>query len=187
MPTPVSDPPYDDELDLGPDNVPARAVRDDAGAQELLALGFQLPGGVPAVPALRLVRPAPDPESDPAYFDAQPTPATALPDPRAFAARLVQAMLEVVVAARPLGQLLRWTSEEVYRQLARRLRVAGHETATMRRQTAPGRVRSVHVSEPRGNVVEACAIVQQRGRATALALRLEGVDGRWQCTALQFG
>ena len=55
------------------------------------------------------------------------------------------------------------------------------------RTLAPGRVRSVHVSEPRGNLVEVCAIVQHRDRATAIALRMEGVDGRWQCTALQFG
>jgi hypothetical protein len=136
---------------------------------------------------LQLVHRPPDPDSDPSFFEPQRTPLSALPDPRVFAGRLVQAMLEVTVAARPLGQLVRWTTEEVYRQLARRVRMAGHEDATSRRRRAPGRVRSIHVSEPRGNLVEVCAIVQHHERATALAMRMEGVDGRWQCTAVQFG
>ncbi len=179
VPTPVCEPPYDDELDENPSPV--------GGVQGALALAFHLPSGLPATPKLRLVEEPPDPETDPAYFDPQATPADVLPDPRGFAGRLVQAMCEVMVAARPVAQLMRWTSEDVYRQLLRRVRVAGHETALMRRNTAPGRVRSVHVGEPRENVVEVCAVVQQRNRATAVALRLEGVDGRWQCTALQLG
>jgi hypothetical protein len=179
VPVPVCEPPYDDELDEAP-----RLER-----QPALRLGFQLPGGLPAVPTLRLVEPVPaaDTADDPAFFEPQPTPVTALPDARIFAGRLVQAMLEVMVAVRPLAQLVRWTNEDVYRLLARRVRITGHETVLTRRQMAPGRVRSIHLSEPRDNIVEVCAIVQHRQRATAIALRLEGVDGRWQCTALQFG
>ena len=48
-------------------------------------------------------------------------------------------------------------------------------------------VRSVHVSEPVDGVAEVCAIVQQGPRCRAIALRLEGIDGRWQCTALHIG
>ena len=181
LPTPATEPPYDDEL--------SPAVSHTDANQHVLALSFQLPGGLPAVPALRLVSRPPDVDnaSDDNFFAPQQTPPTALPNPRVFAARLVQAMLEVVVAARPLTQLVRWTNDEVYRQLARRLRVAGHEDATTRRRHVPGRVRSVHVGEARDNVVEVCAIVQTGPRTTAVALRLEGVDGRWQCTAVQFG
>lgn len=46
-------------------------------------------------------------------------------------------------------------------------------------------VRSVHVSEPADGVAEVCATVQRGLRATTMALRIEGVDGRWQCTALE--
>jgi hypothetical protein len=59
------------------------------------------------------------------------------------------------------------------------------------RDVAPTRlaevVRSVRVSEPTDGVAEVCAIVQQGPRCRAIALRLEGIDGRWQCTALQIG
>ena len=189
LPAPMTEPPYDDELVAPPvDSVQA--------GQQKLALAFMLPGGLPAEPALRLVAPpngtgdsfgAELSDDEDLGFPPEPTPATALPNPRPVAGRLVQAILEVVVAARPLAQLVRWTSEDVYRQLARRVRIAGHEDATVRGGLAPGRVRSIHVSEPRDNLVEVCAIVQRAGRATAVALRLEGIDGRWQCTALQFG
>lgn len=181
VPTPICDPPYDDEV-----VTPAQLLTAETGVQGSLALAFHLPGGLPAVPVTPL-RVVPDPEDDPGFFEPQATPAATLPDPRPFTFRLVQAVLEVVVAARPVGQLVRWTTEDVYRQLVRRVRLAGHEDVTRRRQRAPGRVRSVHVSEPRGNAVEACAIVQHQQRATAVALRLEGVDGHWRCTALQLG
>jgi hypothetical protein len=32
-----------------------------------------------------------------------------------------------------------------------------------------------------------CALVRRGARSTAVALRLEGRDGRWQCTALELG
>ncbi|MFL6240058.1 MAG: Rv3235 family protein [Actinomycetes bacterium] len=183
VPTPETEPPYDGEVDDALDS-PRTAQGEVQGA---LALAFQWPGGLPTVPALRVVPAPPGPDGPANLFDRQRTPACDLPDPRRFAARLVQAILEVAVAARPLVQLVRWTNEDVYRQLARRVRVTGHEAVTTRRLHIPGRVRSVHVSEPRDNLVEVCAIVQQSGRAAAVALRLEGIDGRWQCTALQFG
>jgi hypothetical protein len=45
----------------------------------------------------------------------------------------------------------------------------------------------VHVSEPADGVAEACAVVDTGPRRRAIALRLEGLDGRWRCTQLQFG
>src|SRR5436305_11836493 len=149
VPAPVCEPPYDDELDDAP----------GLHSQPALGLAFQLPGGLPAVPALHLVEPpAAAPADDPSFFEPQPTPITVLPDARVFAGRLVQAMLEVMVALRPLAQLVRWTNEDVYRVLARRVRITGHKSVTTRRQMAPGRVRSIHLSEPRDNIVEVCAI-----------------------------
>jgi Family of unknown function (DUF6459) len=58
--------------------------------------------------------------------------------------------------------------------------------ANVQRQLAEV-VRSVHVSEPVDGIAEVCAIVQQGPRCRTIALRLEGIDGRWQCTALQIG
>jgi hypothetical protein len=42
----------------------------------------------------------------------------------------------------------------------------------------------LHLTEPVDGVVEACAVVDRGGRYQAIALRLEGLDGRWQCVAL---
>jgi len=45
-------------------------------------------------------------------------------------------------------------------------------------------VRSLHLQERPEGVVEVCATVQRGTRASAFALRLEGLDGRWRCTEL---
>jgi hypothetical protein len=115
-------------------------------------------------------------------FGPQPTPRDELPDPQAWARRTVQAVVEVLSGVRPLAQLARWTSPDVYAALQRRRAGAA--------QPRPGRrpvVRSVHVCEPADGVAEACAVVIGQGRARAVALRLEGLDGRWLVTALEIG
>jgi len=63
-------------------------------------------------------------------------------------------------------------------------------SALARQEPAPVRravVRSVHTTEPVPGVVEASAVVVDRGRVRAVALRLEGLDGRWRATALEMG
>ena len=59
--------------------------------------------------------------------------------------------------------------------------------AAVRGAAARGVVRSIHVSEPVDGVAEVAALVRRGARSTAVALRLEGLDGRWQCTALELG
>ncbi|HEU0132642.1 MAG TPA: Rv3235 family protein [Mycobacteriales bacterium] len=141
-----------------------------------LALAPYAPRG--AAPALRLV-PEPDVEDDGA-FDPVRTPREDLEDPRPRAAILVRAVLETLAGTRPVGQLMRWTSADVFAELEPL--VAAHRSTpwvvTLRR---------VLVSEPVPGVAEVSAVVQRGARAGALALRLEGVDGRWLVTALQLG
>jgi uncharacterized protein DUF6459 len=120
----------------------------------------------------------------------QPTPRDQLPEPVPWAGRLVQGILEVLSGVRPLSQLVRWTTTEVYDSIATRTEHRSRRISETR-EIAPHRlaevVRSVHVSEPVDGIAEVCAIVQQGPRCRAVALRLEGIDGRWQCTALQIG
>lgn len=104
-----------------------------------------------------------------------------LPDPRWWAGRLVQAAAEVLGGRRPIQQLMPWTSERVYADLARRLR----RRSGPLKGPAAARVRSVRVSQPRPGVAEVAAVLTQGGRGRAVALRLEGVDGRWRCVVLQ--
>lgn len=192
VPAPRSEPPYDDETQQ-----PARADGSGEGGTALgiqgtLALSFVLPSGLPTepapVPGLRLVPPLPaevgqEEAAADVDFGPQPTGRASLPDPRVWSARLVQAMVDVLSGVRPAGQLVRWTSAGVYDELG--ARVASTSAAARRQPRAV--VRSVHVSEPADGVAEVAACVRRGVRTTAVALRLEGLDGRWQCTALHIG
>jgi len=164
---PVADPPYDDEL---PGAVPL--------VEGSLALAFP-PTGAPV--SLRLVPPA-SVDDD---LAPRPTPRSELPDPRGWSGRLAQAIAEILAGARPAGQLARYTTLDVLEHLERSTGRLGARTSG----AAPMRpiVASVHVSEPADGVAEACAVVDTGPRRRALALRLEGLDGRWRCTELQFG
>jgi len=124
-------------------------------------------------------------------FGPRKTPTTMLPAATPWAGRLVQAMIEVVSGVRPVSQLVRWTTAPVYDDLCTRIARPIASTGAGNRAISTTRlaevVRSIRVSEPRDGVAEVCAIVQQGPRCRAIALRLEGIDGRWQCTALQIG
>jgi hypothetical protein len=124
-------------------------------------------------------------------FGPQKTASTMLPAPTPWAGRLVQAVIEVVSGVRPVSQLVRWTTAPVYEALCARVTRPITHTGAGSRDLITTRlaevVRSVRVSEPRDGVAEVCAIVQQGPRCRAIALRLESIDGRWQCTALQIG
>ena len=183
-PVPRCEPPYDDELDGSRPAPPRPSDRDDV--QGALALAFTLPSGVPAVPEppLRLV---PDPGADDPLVAPRPTSTQDLPAARGWTARLAQAVAEVVSGERPVRQLVRWTSEGVYAEVSRRAVAAAAGGVAVRSRTTRPVVRSVHVCEPADGVAEACALVAHGERAHALALRLEGRDGRWVCTALRIG
>lgn len=209
LPVRETEPPYDDELTGGNDWTGG----DSTGLQGALALSFALPNGLPAHPPqtaddvrtdvrpsrrLRLVSPNEAPARPAAptgrtrraeldeQFGPQLTPRSVLPDPRLWSGRLVQAIVEISAGTRPVAQLIRWTSAEVYAALQHRAAHAlSGERANSRRLAAL--VRSVHVREPVDGVAEVCAVVQRGRRCAAIALRLEGVDGRWLCTALQLG
>ncbi|MBD5830472.1 Rv3235 family protein [Janibacter melonis] len=127
--------------------------------------------------------------SDEAVFGIQPTPAEELPDAQAWAAHVGQAVVEVMHGARPPAQVLRWTSPEVYTVVARRgalaARRAGHPLRQGEGVVRRVRVRTARVCHPRDDVAEASLVVHDGGRLRAMAIRLEGRDGRWVVTALQ--
>jgi hypothetical protein len=193
LPLPAWEPPYDDEV--GPAALVRTERNENSAVQGTLALAFLLPSGVPAVPEvplelvsppdLRLVAPAEaDEVLDEAEFGPQPTPRAALPEPRTWSGRFVQAVVEVLAGDRPASQLVRWTTAEVYDDVACRITSGARPGSP-----TPARavVRSVHVTEPADGVAEVAALVRRGIRCTAVALRLEGMDGRWQCTALELG
>jgi hypothetical protein len=144
----------------------------------------ELPAQVPASQGV-LALGGPGQQSGSGHDGAALRP-VAPPPVRAWVRQFVQAALEVSIGRRPGSQLVRWTSEEVYAALSRRAALA-------QRIERPGGggpstvVRSVRVCRPAAGVVEASAVVIDRGRVRAVALRLEELAGRWRVSALEIG
>lgn len=122
----------------------------------------------------------------PSWSDDGPraTPSHELPDPVLLVTTVAATTLEVLSGCRPVSQLLRWTTPEVYATLSAR---AGAAARRRRPGTAVQRTGVVRVStcSPRDGVVEAAAVVTAGTRVRAMALRLEGWDGRWRVTVLE--
>lgn len=104
--------------------------------------------------------------------------------PDRLAARLAQAIAEVLVRARPAGQLDGVASPAVVRLLERR--ADPPVLATTRAVPRPV-VKSLRVYLPRPGAVEACAVICVGSRHRAIAFRLEGGGERWTCVAVQVG
>jgi hypothetical protein len=165
-PAPQREPPFDDEL-------PARHLTVVGPLDRPLPFDSADPI---APSALRLQT-----DSDP--FGVQPTGRQDLPELAAFARRLVIAIIETATGRRPAAQLRQHTAPAVLAGLARD---AGKITRLGSAQR-PATLHSLHFAEPADGVAEIAAIVRVGDRFRALALRLEGLDGRWRCVRLQIG
>jgi hypothetical protein len=114
------------------------------------------------------------------FIARRPTSADELPDVRAFSARLAQAIVETLHGQRPIQQLLRWTDETVYGDIADRLAQRPHAVPA-----AKPVLRGIRICTPTDGIAEASVVVQTGPRCRAVAMRLEGLDGRWRCTAFE--
>ena len=196
LPAPSIDPPFDDEV---ADPRQPRQPGPGAAHQDQLQLGFVLPSGLPVEPDTAAVTVLPAPRQPYAGEEDDDGPRVTdraqLPDPRLWGARLAQAIVEVCGGGRPVAQLLRWTSPQVFAELSDRHRPrsripragAGRPTnvRVLPRQRYD-QVRSVHVCEPADGIAEVSVVVAGPQRWWALALRLEGLNGRWVATRLEF-
>ncbi len=160
-PAPSTEPPFDDEL-------PTRHLRLVGALAEPLPFDDPLSFGGPGP---RLLEEPLD------FFDRQPTSRHALPEPREWLRHLLRVVLECLEGWRPAVQLRQFAVPEVVTVVAARRKQVG-------RPGAAPRVCSLRVTEPVNGVVESCAVVHRGGRPQAVAIRLEGLDGRWQCVAL---
>lgn len=138
-------------------------------AQGSLALALETQPGMPRTPELAVVH-------------------GGRPDLERWAARFVQAAVEVITGDRSPAQLVRSTSPRVHLELSRRARVITRTTTPeRRRRTARVQVRSVRAFCPAPDVAEVAVHLRHGERGRAVALRLEVRDDRWQCVAIQFG
>ncbi|SHN47813.1 Rv3235 family protein [Cryptosporangium aurantiacum] len=123
-------------------------------------------------------------------FGPQATPRHALPDPAAHARALVLALLEVLSGRRPERQLRAHLTEEAYERLSGRLHRARARaaagTATIPGPAARTRIHigRTLVCEPADGVAEVTVLAKVGTRTRAIAVRLEGLDGRWRCPVL---
>jgi hypothetical protein len=157
LPAPDCEPPYDDERPGG-QPLPLR------------------PASMRLAPPLRLVS-----DADESTWDRDSTPSADLPPLRPFAHALVQRLLEVLAGVRPLAQLQRDTTFEVYDGLERLLTSRPRPTGARPDRRS---IRSVHVQEQPGCVAEVTATVRHGQRYAAIAARIEADRDRWQCTEL---
>lgn len=195
LPTPHSEPPYDDD----PAHVATPPTTAAAWLQGSLALALPAlapPATTPRGPATTPRRPrvplrlVPDPPGEllhevPVDLDDEPAgPVPELHQP--WIGRLAQALLEALTGLRPHGQLLPWTSDGVYEAVTERaLSLARTRPTVDLTPRPPVHVRSVRVSRPAPTVAEACALVRRGDRVRAIAMRLEPWRGRWRCTAFE--
>lgn len=107
-----------------------------------------------------------------------------------WARRYTQAAVEIVGGDRPVSQLLRWSSREVYENLDRRAqlvaRAGRHHPGQGRVQPVRPKVLGVHACFLSREVVEVSAHVRYGERSRALAARFESTGQRWCCTALEW-
>lgn len=136
--------------------------------------------------AIMLHTPTPDDELaiEVDVFDRQPTPPDRLPDPEAAVRAIAQGIVDVLNGQRPLGQLNAVLAPEVREQLGVAAATAARARQPQLRRAPLPRAKTLRFMSPAAGVVEASVVVAGKPRCKALALRLEGLDGRWQCTAL---
>lgn len=108
----------------------------------------------------------------------------------AWAFRFTQAAVEIAGGDRPVTQLLRWVTPDVYEDLARRgtlVRAAAfRDGSTGRIQQVRPQVESVHTCWIDHEIAEVSARVRYGRRSRAVAVRFERRADRWQATALEF-
>jgi hypothetical protein len=120
------------------------------------------------------------------YFAPQRTSSVALPEPEPLVRNLTIGVLEVLAGVREVEQLARWLGEDAFRALVTRANLSARARSARGVPAArpAHRILSIRHTTPADGIVEAVAIVAGPVRTRAVALRLEGWDGRWRATSL---
>ncbi len=160
--------------------VPLRVPVPVGSVQGTLALDLQPRHDPPAVRA----------GTTPGAGDASPADLRLRRHVEQWSWRYAQAAVEIVGGDRPVSQLLRWSTHEVYEDLERRAqlvaRAGGHRPGQGRVQPVRPVVLSVRSCFLSGTVAEVSVHLRYGQRSRALAGRFELLADRWQCSALQF-
>ncbi len=120
------------------------------------------------------------------YFAAQRTSTCDLPDSEPLLRNLTIGVMEVLAGVREVDQLARWLGEDAYRALVARANLSARARSARGVPAArpSHRILSIRETTPADGVVEAAIVVAGPARTRAIAMRLEGWDGRWRATTL---
>jgi hypothetical protein len=106
------------------------------------------------------------------------------------AARIGAAVVEIVGGDRPVSQVLRWTTPDVYQDLARRAHLVassvGRRPGSGGTQSVRPQLVAAHTSFVSEHCAEVSLHVRYGQRSRAVAARFELIRDRWQVSALEF-
>ena len=109
-----------------------------------------------------------------AEFAPEPTSASDLPDINELTSQFIHNVVEIWAGRRSASQVQSMCHHLIFADLQRN---AGH-------QKIIGRVRKIKVTQPLDGISETTVTVRYGDRLRVVAIRFEGLDGRWLCTAL---
>jgi hypothetical protein len=109
-----------------------------------------------------------------ADFAPKPTSALDLPEINELTLRFIHHVVEIWAGRRSASQVQAMCHHLIFADLQRK---AGQ-------QKLVGRIRKIKVTEPLDGISESTVTVRYGDRLRVVAIRFEGLDGRWLCTAL---
>lgn len=104
-----------------------------------------------------------------------PTSSSELPDIHLWTMSFVTNLLEIIAGRRTPAQLANRCHRVIFLRL----------TSLAGTADEIGRIRKIHQEAPLDGICESVVTVRFGERVRALAIRAEGIDGRWLCTALR--
>jgi len=133
----------------------------------------QIPAPVTQPPRLYLSTSRFGEEYD-AEFAPEPTSAADLPNIQELTQQFIHNVLEIWAGRRSASQVQAMCHHLIFADLQRK---AGH-------QDQVGRIRKIKVTQPLDGISESTVTVRYGERLRVVAIRFEGLDHRWLCTAL---
>lgn len=120
------------------------------------------------------------------YFGATIVASKELGDPTPVLAYLAQSVIETLAGIRDVEQSARWLTDGVYQQLKQKALAATRARSQSQiRELRPNlAIGKISTFSPRAGVIEGVVIVHNRGRARAVAIRLEAYNNRWRAKSV---
>jgi hypothetical protein len=109
-----------------------------------------------------------------AEFAPNPTSASELPDIRELTFQFIHNVVEIWAGRRNASQVQAMCHHLIFADLQR----------TAGQQKLVGKIRKIKVTEPLDGISEITVTIRYGDRLRVVAIRFEGLDGRWLCTAL---